>query len=114
MNRRILFVCGKARRRSATAFALFQDLPGTEVDFAGLSRDADEPLTQDHIQWADLICVMERRQKARLTRLFPRDLAETRIACLDIPDKYAFMQTELIDLLRSKMHPHLGETRGSP
>jgi len=107
MSRRILFVCGKARMRSATAYQLFCERPGVEADFAGLSRDADEPITRDHVDWADLICVMERRQKARLTALFKPALADTRIACLDIPDRYEFMQAELVDLLTAKMRPYL-------
>jgi predicted protein tyrosine phosphatase len=39
---RALFLCGKARIRSPTAADLAARLGGMEVDFAGLSEDADE------------------------------------------------------------------------
>ena len=38
--------------------------PGITADFAGLSRDTDEPITVDHIDWAEVIAVMEARQTA--------------------------------------------------
>jgi predicted protein tyrosine phosphatase len=105
--KRILFVCGRNRRRSPTAEAIFSDRPGIEVASAGLAPDADNPLTSELIDWADLILVMEKSHRTRLSRRFRRHLKGVRIACLDIPDRYAYMDPELIALLKARMERHL-------
>ena len=64
----ILFICGKARKRSPTAADVVSRLSAVETDFAGLSNDADERLNLEHIKWADTIAVMEKRQLSRLRR----------------------------------------------
>ena len=104
---RVLFLCGKARARSPTAAALAAELPGVDADYAGISTDADEPLSADHIDWADLICVMERRHKKRLSDRFAARLRDKRVICLDIPDRYAFMDDALIARLRPALRRHL-------
>lgn len=106
---RYLFVCGKARMRSPTAADIAARYPNVETDFAGLSNDADEKLSSEHIDWADTIFVMERRQKKRLTALFGNRLRHVRVVCLDVPDRFAFNQPELCDLLRVKLASYLTE-----
>lgn len=105
--KRVLFVCGKNRLRSPTAEQVFADWPGIETASAGLSADADEPMSAERAEWADLIFVMERAQRGRLTRRFGARLQRARIVCLDIPDRYAFMDPELVSLLRERVAPHL-------
>ena len=78
-------------------------MPEWETDSAGLSADADIPLTAEHIEWATHIAVMEKRQLARLRKLFPTLVSGRRIASLDIPDSYAFMEPELIELLKQRI-----------
>lgn len=102
---RLLFICGKARQRSPTAADLAQSW-GYETDFAGLSRDADEPLTPEHLDWADMIFVMERAQKKRLTRIAPVP-AGKRVICLDIPDRFAYMDDSLVTMLQNKLSHHI-------
>lgn len=99
----ILFVCGKARMRSPTAAAVCADLTGHETDFAGLNADADERITAEHLAWADTVVVMEKRQMARLKRQMSSHMRGKRLVCLDIPDTYAFMQPELIDLIQARL-----------
>jgi len=99
----VLFICGKARKRSPTAAALAADQLGFETDFAGLSNDADERLGAEQIEWAEIIAVMEKRQLSRLKQQFGSDLKGKRILCLDVPDNYEFMQPELISLLTQKL-----------
>lgn len=55
----LLFLCSRNRLRSPTAERVFADWPGVETASAGLAPDADEPLTPEHLDWADLIFVME-------------------------------------------------------
>ena len=72
--KRVLFLCGKARKRSPTAAQVLHDWPGIDADFAGLSNDADVLVTPEHLEGADVIMVMEHRQNTRLTsQLGPPD-----------------------------------------
>ena len=105
--RKVLFLCSQNRLRSPTAEQVFADWPGIETASAGLNVGADNPLTPEQLQWADLIFVMERAHRSKLSARFRTHLGGKRIVCLDIPDNYEFMDPELIRLLRSKVPPHL-------
>ncbi len=102
---RALFICGKARRRSPTAADIAVSW-GVEADFGGLSADADERLSVEQIDWAEVIFVMERRQKARLARQFT--LGSKRVVCLNIPDRYAYMEPALVARLKPAIARALG------
>ncbi len=104
---RALFICGKARARSPTAAQIFADWPGVSTDFGGLSRDADDPLSAEQIEWADAIFTMEPRHTVRLSEQFGRLVSGRRIVCLRIRDRYTYMQPELIELLTAKAGPYL-------
>jgi predicted protein tyrosine phosphatase len=39
------------------------------------------------IQWAEIIFVMEKSHRSKLTKKFQPWLKEKRVVCLDIPDK---------------------------
>lgn len=67
-----------------------------------MAPDAEIPLSQEQIEWADLILVMENSQRSKLNQKFKSALAGKRIAVLNIPDNYTYMQPELISLLRRK------------
>lgn len=110
---RILFLCSRNRLRSPTAERVFADWPEVETDSAGLAPDADVPLDSDQVRWAQLIVVMEKRHLAQLRRRFARHLGSARVVCLDIPDRYTFMQPELVDLLTRRMRPYLPPGRRS-
>jgi len=93
--------------RSPTAADIVARWGGYGTDFAGLSNDAEERLSIEQIEWADVVFVMERRQKARLSQMFGAALKGKRVICLSIPDTYTYMQPELIDLLTPKLMSHL-------
>ncbi len=99
---RVLFLCSKNRLRSPTAEHIFADLPGLETDSAGLNRDADVRLSDEQIEWADLIVAMEQSHRTKLTRDYSSALRGKRIVVLGIPDNYAFMDDDLISLLKQK------------
>ena len=99
----ILFVCGKARKRSPTAAAVAARHLGHHTDFAGLSADADERVTADQLAWADTIAVMEKAQLLRLKRQMGSSLKGKRLVNLDIPDNYEFMQPELVELVLTRL-----------
>ena len=101
---KVLFVCGKARKRSPTAADLAARYPSVEADFAGLSADADERLSPEHVAWADIIAIMEKRQLQRLRRQCDRGLGGKRVVCLNIPDRYEYMAPDLIKRLEPALN----------
>ncbi|MGF1450711.1 MAG: low molecular weight protein tyrosine phosphatase family protein [Opitutales bacterium] len=104
----VLFICSQNRLRSPTAEAVFAEYPGLAVDSAGLDRDAVNPLSPEQVEWADAIVVMERRHRTKLEQFFRKHLNGQRVIVLDIPDRYSFMQPELIAELRRKTFRFLG------
>lgn len=53
--RRLLFVCTANRLRSPTAEAICRGIEGIEAMSAGTNNDAEQPLTGDLIEWADVV-----------------------------------------------------------
>ena len=105
---KLLFVCSRNRLRSPTAEAVFAEYEGLEVDSAGLDREAEIPLSSDAIQWADIIFVMEKSHRSKLSKNFQSWLKHKRVVCLDIPDEYEYMEPALIELMKARVLPLLG------
>ena len=104
---RALFLCGKNRLRSPTAEQVFATYPDVDTDSAGVNHDADCPVTEEHIAWADVIFVMERAHLRKLRQRFRSSLGKARVVCLDIPDDYAYMDERLVELLKQRVPMHL-------
>jgi predicted protein tyrosine phosphatase len=104
--RRLLFICSRNRLRSPTAEQVFSG-PGIETDSAGLAPDADCVVSAEQLEWADLMFVMERQHRAKLKQRFAVSLLGKKVVCLDVPDRYQFMQPELVALLERKVGQHL-------
>ena len=100
MKKNVLFLCSQNKLRSPTAEAVFTGHPTVDVDSAGLNHDAVVPLSEEQIEWADLILVMEKVHRSRLNRKFGKSLAGKRIVVLNIPDNYDCMDPALIRLLK--------------
>ncbi|HJR56495.1 MAG TPA: low molecular weight protein tyrosine phosphatase family protein [Rhizomicrobium sp.] len=107
MTRKLLFVCSRNRLRSPTAEQVFAAWPGLETASAGTNRDADNPVTPELLAWADIVFVMERTHRAKLSGKFGRHLAGKRVICLDIPDEYDYMDPALVRLLEVHVPRHL-------
>ncbi|MDO8330936.1 MAG: low molecular weight protein tyrosine phosphatase family protein [Fluviicoccus sp.] len=103
----ILFICSQNRLRSPTAEKVFADWPGIETASAGLNNDAEVTVTPELLAWADLIFVMEKVQRNKLTRNFQSHLADKPIICLEIPDNYDLMEPALVTLLKSRVSRYL-------
>jgi predicted protein tyrosine phosphatase len=99
---RALFLCSRNRLRSPTAEQVFFVLARCRDRFGRLGARCGDTLEIEQIRWADVLFVMERKHKTKLTKKFGRYLNGKRIVCLDIPDKYDFMDPELIALLLKK------------
>jgi predicted protein tyrosine phosphatase len=104
---RVLFVCGRNRRRSPTAEVLFAEIDGIEVLSAGTSPEAECPVSSDLLEWADRIFVMDKKQQGQLRVRFAEFLKNKRMVCLNIPDRFEYMQPELQGALRTKVLPLL-------
>lgn len=101
--KRVLFICSQNRLRSPTAERVFADRPGFEVASAGLNPEAETPVCSELLEWSDVIFVMEKAHRNKLARKFRPHLRGKRIICLDIPDKYEFMDPALLRLLEAKV-----------
>ncbi|HEY9763669.1 MAG TPA: phosphotyrosine protein phosphatase, partial [Trichocoleus sp.] len=79
-----------------------------EVESAGLDRTAEIPLSSEAIEWADIIFVMEKAHRSKLSKNFQPWLKQKRVVCLNIPDEYDYMEPALVELLKKKVLPLLG------
>jgi predicted protein tyrosine phosphatase len=100
-------VCSRNRLRSPTAEQVFTSWPGIETASAGINRDADNPVTPELLQWADLILVMERTHRSKLSAKFSAQLAGKRAVCLEIPDDFDYMEPALVELLKARVPRYL-------
>ncbi len=108
----VLFLCSRNRLRSPTAEQVFSGRSDIDVASAGLDHDAETSCTPELLEWADIVFVMEKNHRTRLSKRFKPYLKNTRVVCLDIPDDYAFMQPELVTLLRDQVGRHLPQMVG--
>ena len=93
--------------RSPTAEQVFASWPGVETDSAGLHSSAKVLLSREQIAWADLIVVMEQRHRTQLSKGYRAHLKGKRVVCIDVPDKFAFMDPTLVAQLEAKVGPYL-------
>ncbi|MGC3979904.1 MAG: low molecular weight protein tyrosine phosphatase family protein [Steroidobacteraceae bacterium] len=103
--KRVLFICSQNRLRSPTAEQVFSDYPGFEVASAGLNPEAETPVCAELLEWSDVIFVMEKTHKIKLSKKFRQHLNGKRIVCLDIPDEFEFMDPALVRILQTKAGP---------
>ncbi len=101
--KKILFICSENRLRSPTAESVFSEYEGVEAIGAGTNSDSDTPVSGDLIEWADVILVMEKSHKNKVSKKYKELLKNKRVIVLEIPDNYECMQPELIQLLKAKV-----------
>jgi len=104
---KLLFVCSRNRLRSPTAEAVFSDYEGIEALSAGTSVDAETQVSTDLVEWADIIFAMENHHRDKLRNRFGKLLETKRMVVLRIPDNYTYMDSELVEILKKKVCPHL-------
>jgi predicted protein tyrosine phosphatase len=110
---RTLFICHHNRKRSATAERVFGKDPSLDVRSAGTSSEALVQVNHRMLEWADVVFVMDDELCDELGRMFPGHASVKRAICLDIPDKYHFLDPELVTLLQERTKPHLDPLRPS-
>jgi len=110
-TRKILFVCTANLQRSPTAEKLFQGWNGEwEARSAGITPEPGcRTLTQELIDWADVIIAMERLHGSYMNAHFRGCSEKTNI--LGIPDIYFQNDPELVSELLKKVPPILDKHR---
>ena len=103
----ILFVCSRNEWRSPTAEAIFRNHDFINAKSAGTSPSARIKISQKHLDWADLVFVMEKKHRQLLEQKFGENLDRQKIIVLDIPDEYQYMDEELVEELQNKVAPYL-------
>ena len=89
---------------------MFKGHKHLEVASAGLNKDAEVVVSPELIEWSDIIFVMERSHRNKLSKKYKPFLKGKRVVCLDIPDEYEYMDPVLIRIINSKVYRYIGST----
>ncbi len=103
----ILFICSRNKWRSRTAETIFKDSQDFNVKSAGTEPTARIRVSAKLIDWADIIFAMEKRHKQRLIENFRILANDKQIIVLDIPDEYQYMDSELIEIIKTSVSTYL-------
>lgn len=111
--RKVLFVCTANIQRSPTAERLFQGWRGVwEARSAGIMPEPPgNLLTQELIDWADVVLVMEPIHSQYIHSHFQCGAEKMRI--LHIADRYSRDDPELASTLQKKVPPILETAKGT-
>lgn len=102
----LLVVCGRNKKRSRTAEYIFKNDSRFAIRSAGLSPKSDRKISENDLNWADLIVVMEKNQRTKISETYTH-LFLPKIEILEIPDDYEFMDEELIEMLTERINESL-------
>ncbi len=102
----ILVVCGRNKKRSRTAEHIYKNDNRLNIRSAGLSPKSDRKISENDLNWADLVFVMETDQRGKIWELY-RYLKLPAIEVLHIPDDYEFMDEELVEMLMDRINGSL-------
>ena len=83
--------------------AAFLDAGCTRSARAGTNSDCETPVSGDLIEWADIVLVMEKSHKTKVSKKFRPLLKNKKVSVLDIPDDFDFMDPVLIKILRNRI-----------
>ncbi|MCB1823984.1 MAG: phosphotyrosine protein phosphatase [Candidatus Competibacteraceae bacterium] len=106
----LLFVCSENRLRSPTGEAVFSSYEGINAIGCGTNMDAETTISGDLIEWADIVFVMERSHRNKVSKKFKDLLKNKKLVCLDIPDEYERMDPMLVRLLENRVMRYLPQT----
>lgn len=104
MKKHLLFVCSGAKDRSPTAKDLFAHSIKYTAKSAGTHRDAKKRVTQELLNWANVIFVMSEGTNRHLTYLKENfKVRENPIYDLHVRDMYFRNDPRLRRLLRQRI-----------
>lgn len=101
-----MVVCGRNKRRSRTAEYIFKNDQRFRIRSVGLSVKSSRQLKETDISWANLILVMEDDHRVRILSSY-RSVELPGIEVLHIEDDYAYLDEELIQLLKERINTTL-------
>lgn len=104
-KKNVLFLCSSNLDRSPAAEALFKKSDKYEAKSAGLGPFARTKATNELINWADHILVMDEgneKHKTILLKYFP-DAIKKDIYILEISNNYCRNDQRLLDMLKIKI-----------
>jgi protein-tyrosine phosphatase len=102
----ILVVCGRNKKRSRTAEHIFKNDCRFNIRSVGLSPKSDRKISENDLNWADLVFVMETEQRSKICSLYMH-LEIPTVEILHIPDDYEFMDKELVEMLTDRINDTL-------
>jgi predicted protein tyrosine phosphatase len=103
----LLFICSKNQWRSPTAEKLFKNHAVHRARSAGTSTKARIKINYQHIAWADVIFVMERKHRNLIKERYAMLLTGKEIVVLNIKDLYQFNDPELVSILNLALAEYL-------
>ncbi len=102
----ILVVCGRNKKRSRTSEHIFKNDSRFNIRSAGLSPKSDRKISENDLNLADLVFVMETKHRAKIRGLYKHVELPT-IEILNISDEYEFMDEELVEMLTYRINDSL-------
>ena len=95
---KLLFVCTANIDRGPTGEDIFKNKPGYEAKSAGTEEDyAEAPITNELIEWADIVFCMEQKHRKRVLQLDPD--AWNKTVVLNVPDEFYRGHPDLVERL---------------
>ena len=101
----ILVICGRNKKRSRTAEHIFKNDNRFSIRSAGLSPKSERKISENDLNWADLVLVMETEQRSKIRDLYCH-MELPVIEIMHIPDDFEFLDEELIEILTEKINPN--------
>jgi predicted protein tyrosine phosphatase len=106
--KKVLMVCTGNLDRSPTAAMVAAEMRvAAWVASAGTEPWAENPLTLELVEEADVICVMEQAHHRIIRNRFG-DVHAGKVVVLEIPDNYIQGEEQLVRMLRAKLRSALG------
>jgi predicted protein tyrosine phosphatase len=102
----ILLVCGKNKKRSRTAEFIFKNDSRFNIRSVGVSPNSIRKITENDLNWSDLVLVMENEHKSKIKELF-RKINNIKIEVLNIEDEFEFMDEELVIILTEAINDRI-------
>ena len=103
----ILFLCSQNKKRSLTAEKLFDGYRNHRVRSAGTESNARIKVSAGLIGWADIVFCMEKKHIRRIREKYADKLQDKKLICLNIPDKFEYMDETLQRLLQQGVQEYL-------
>jgi predicted protein tyrosine phosphatase len=99
----LLFICTANHDRSPTAEDLFRSSGRYKALSAGILPLARREVSQELIDWADIVFVMNEEEDGHASHLRRFDVSGKKIVDLNIPDVYPRGSEPLLELLRQRL-----------